>query len=869
MYMDFFAGTRSVFAHLQGKGVALSGAFILASVWVMPIPAEGQIQNLREGMQSPEAASLGEYGDVPVSYYTGTPQIEIPLATIQATGVEIPVKLTYHASGIKVNEVASWVGLGWSLRAGGTITRTVRGRPDEVGGGYWVNGYRFYEEGHWPFPEWSVGGGDTTGVWNAGKGLMAVPQNFSNQSSEFRHTLFHDLIKGSVDTAPDLYSYTFADRSGQFARGPVNTRADGIVTSAYSNLRIERRDGSENGWVITTENGTRYVFGRPETTIEKMETTGGPEFTGSTNRSYTSAWNLEKVVSPTGDEITFSYDEITIETYRDIVSQSESSGCLPSSNTTDRESTLRIPYLARIDSKDTVVEFVRSSNRDDQPFVTSLPPSERPLLDEVIVTEKTGGTKKRIDLSYRYFGEGSADADLRLKLTGVEETTPDGDSTGPSYAFEYVGSRDGDPNLPAYGSFARDHWGYYSGADGNLSLLPETSEDVNWTEPTADRSPDPTVVSAGMIRRIQYATGGSTTFHWEADHYSATASGYPPGSGIGGGVRIRKMVDRDGTGTEMVRRFDYTKAGTSMSSGVLIAKPTYAYSTRLPGTSNCTQQKRSSSSMVPVGATGGPVVGYGRVSEIHGQNGQGGRNIYEYRSSADAPDVSLITTSTARQWARTRLDWMRGMQTGSETKGVDDSLIRRVDRTHDFRPAVDARELSVLNSDQAISTIEDSTWTQSVPVGKSLRAIKLTYLGAVRSSIFTLDPVAFYRVVPYYVFSGWSPPVREKVTTYDPEGQRSAWTETVRRYSKSGASTGQLRSRTKQTSNGRSRTSHYWYAHERYPNMGRNGTHQLGQKYQISILDGEGTVLRRNWQLWMLNEDGHWVQDEVLEWTGE
>ena len=36
-----------------------------------------------------------------------------------------------HASGVKVNELASSVGLGWALQGTGVISRVVEGSPDE------------------------------------------------------------------------------------------------------------------------------------------------------------------------------------------------------------------------------------------------------------------------------------------------------------------------------------------------------------------------------------------------------------------------------------------------------------------------------------------------------------------------------------------------------------------------------------------------------------------------------------------------------------------------------------------------------------------------------------------------------------------
>src|SRR5258706_11658819 len=87
----------------------------------------------RVSISSPTAASLGKYGDVPVSYHTGVPNISIPIYNVKSGSLSIPINLSYHASGLRVQEYASWVGAGWSLNAGGMITRTVRGGADDQG----------------------------------------------------------------------------------------------------------------------------------------------------------------------------------------------------------------------------------------------------------------------------------------------------------------------------------------------------------------------------------------------------------------------------------------------------------------------------------------------------------------------------------------------------------------------------------------------------------------------------------------------------------------------------------------------------------------------------------------------------------------
>ena len=80
---------------------------------------------------TPEASAYAKYGEFPVSTYTGIPQISIPLHQIHLESLELPITLNYHAGGIKVEELASRAGLGWTLQAGGLISRTMRGLPDE------------------------------------------------------------------------------------------------------------------------------------------------------------------------------------------------------------------------------------------------------------------------------------------------------------------------------------------------------------------------------------------------------------------------------------------------------------------------------------------------------------------------------------------------------------------------------------------------------------------------------------------------------------------------------------------------------------------------------------------------------------------
>ena len=86
---------------------------------------------------SPEAAAFAKYGDFDVNMYNGVPNIIVPLHEIQGREFNLPISLTYDASGIKVDQMATWAGLGWNLNAGGRITRLTMGLPDDyINGDY-------------------------------------------------------------------------------------------------------------------------------------------------------------------------------------------------------------------------------------------------------------------------------------------------------------------------------------------------------------------------------------------------------------------------------------------------------------------------------------------------------------------------------------------------------------------------------------------------------------------------------------------------------------------------------------------------------------------------------------------------------------
>ena len=357
---------------------------------------------------APTAAALGKYGDYPVNEYTGIPGISVPIYDIRIKGLTIPINLSYHASGNKVSEVASWVGLGWSLNAGGVVTRSMRGRPDEKTGGYQERADKFLE--------------------------TAYPDN------EETFTLFERVANGVYDSEPDEFFYNFGDKSGKFVMGP-NFK---IMQIPYKNLNIQF------GFKIVDDNGVQYSFNAEETTVSNPINSGDlnvPEFTSS--------WFLTKIISSDkADTVLFDYEDSNYQ-YSSPSSQTYISpfpyGCAVSNPFSRTFSYVQIhgKRLKGIRFNGGRIEFESQKSRLDLPGDNALTGIKIFNSDKIL---------KQYTLDYNYFSG-------RLNLERIIEKNSLGE-TLPPYKFTYNSTA-----LPSKDSYSQDHWGYFN-AQNNQNLLP-------------------------------------------------------------------------------------------------------------------------------------------------------------------------------------------------------------------------------------------------------------------------------------------------------------------------------------------------------------------------------------------------------------
>ncbi|MEP6750840.1 MAG: hypothetical protein ABJB86_24105, partial [Bacteroidota bacterium] len=82
-------------------------------------------------IESPNVTSIERFGDIPVDFATGIPNISIPIHTVHCGRIDVPIGLRYHPGGVKIAQHPGWVGMGWDLQSIGSITRKINWLPDE------------------------------------------------------------------------------------------------------------------------------------------------------------------------------------------------------------------------------------------------------------------------------------------------------------------------------------------------------------------------------------------------------------------------------------------------------------------------------------------------------------------------------------------------------------------------------------------------------------------------------------------------------------------------------------------------------------------------------------------------------------------
>src|SRR5688572_14612660 len=237
---------------------------------------------------SPNAASLGMYGEVPVSFYTGLPNVEVPVYTIAERGFEFPITMSYHAQGFRPEAHPSWVGLNWSLRFGGVITRKLHGFPDE-----WKSDAHYYY------------------------GYYHLPNRLNNINWSSNDTILNMSNPGlqtRLDREPDVFEFSIPGASGRFFldhTGKWRVQCDKNIKVIFDNADLINpyfnNDLSANWspkvfskFTILDDHGVKYIFGSSTAStaaIEYSSSITAPDFQYRV-WLIASSWYLQKIELP-------------------------------------------------------------------------------------------------------------------------------------------------------------------------------------------------------------------------------------------------------------------------------------------------------------------------------------------------------------------------------------------------------------------------------------------------------------------------------------------------------------------------------------------------------------------------------------------
>lgn len=432
---------------------------------------------------SPATASLIKFTDIPVSGFTGMPDISIPLYEINTSFAKVPISLSYHGAGITVSQEASNIGLGWALNAGGVISRTVYGKADD-------NSWRTYR--------------------------MNRENAFDIRDAVDYQQAF-SLSQNTIDGVPDLYMYNFPGYNGKFII------ADQIRQLPLTNLSITKTGSNE--FYIVTPDGNKYIFSAPESSYNKSDGSGASNVVG---------WYLTKILSADRtDSIVFTYanthyvngggESFMQEIYQGATGDWNGGVAEAHSFFTN---VLSGKQLTKIDFSQGSVTFNVSWNTREDIAVGDA--GMVPLINAMTVKNKAGVILRTITLRYGYFtNNGTGTDNKRLKLAGIYINGGNSTDTLKAQRYNLLYNNIA---LPSKSSRGMDHWGYYNGA-GNTTLIPSYTNCVDRPSPPycyscagqpgtlnftgANRETNGAYAAAGMLERIIYPTGGYTDFQWE------------------------------------------------------------------------------------------------------------------------------------------------------------------------------------------------------------------------------------------------------------------------------------------------------------------------------------------------------------------
>ena len=619
------------------------------------------ISSFNVAFPSPNVASLQKFSDIPMNYASGIPNISIPLHQAQGIKLELPISISYNASGIKVDERTGLIGLGWALNAGGVISRTMYGLPDDDPDGYYYNGEDVYKY---------------------------VNEYYTFSGREHFEQL---VIEGYQDSRPDVFNINMPGINIKF----MFDKDGNVLQMPYSNLIVEPAfsNGKIVEWVVKDESGITYTFDVAETstvsTINRSGTMGGM----ASSHSYVSSWYLSEIKNYTGEIITLDYTSTgsdvytTNSHYRTNYYHASGGSCeaqtmqfdtkWSTKNTTDTK------FLNAITTAQEKIIFNRTSlgyANDNQ------------SLNSIVIKNKDDATKRTVSFGYENQGV------QRRLLDSVTISGP-AQTENHIHAFDYY-----DYSASSgidYTSDNKDYWGYYNGAlnnDATSTMVPEIpnpflSGVISGDDREPDNSANSMYAREGSLKKIVYPTGGYAKFAYEPNIYSLNS--------FAGGIRIDSVIIHDGMNhqNDLVKTYEYPSYSGYYLNGQLETHDILISGNDDAVPQGCHAVIRWSTPKTAVG----PSVGYSNVIEnIISLSGNSGYNHYHLNTAGNLNS------------------WKRGKILSKMTGDSNGDTLQKVTNSYNFEAVLLGETEGVeLKIEQIKNNTVDTTFTNTTYVYNS------------------------------------------------------------------------------------------------------------------------------------------------------
>jgi hypothetical protein len=521
--------------------------------------------------------SVSGYGQVNLP--TGAATFSLPIFKWQdnKSRLNTIVDLEYNSgNGLKVNDVASDIGQGWSLIAGGSITRIQAGEPDDQQAFGSTS-----PEDITKYPAGYLYGDHTAGYSDALKDYPVFPD---------KNHIYKQDNQVATDKEIDQFAFQFNGRSGIFVIGRNSYGGLGPVTLGDTKLRIwfDKDPSMINDSIRTTisdfyiqdENGLIYEFAQHELTrVLETEYTNAsltrkikqPKL-GSGDVRYESmfdepndirnpwiinGWYLTKITDPlTLNTITFQYNTRNI-----IADAGNSISYYHPGNYTIVSHSISVSKTPRISSISIYdghqINFNYGAARFDLPgdyALSSLDIKYQNMFLSKYVFNEGYIMRNRFGSPVSV----SEKKEARLYLKSVQKVGVDLKAEDAPYSFDYwLGSGTTGDFVPPPFFHLKDNWGYYNGDQSkavNNTVISVNSSPFKMSNVQLKGlcflhdgvsgitlCPKDGYAKNGLLKQINYPTGGSLNYDYEQN--KALVNGQDISVG---GVHVSKTTITDG-----------------------------------------------------------------------------------------------------------------------------------------------------------------------------------------------------------------------------------------------------------------------------------------------------------------------------------